>query len=365
MTDTVNNCSDSICFLVNVTGNNPCIASFMAADSGTFVSFTNLSQADSSAYWYWTFGDNTWSDLKNPTHQYNGNGPYVVCLTVYDTANNCTDTYCDSVYLNYGNYCNAAFSYNASGTNLHFLNYSSYCNSPNWYWTFGDGGTSTNFDPWHQYSSIGYYQVCLYLTDNTCGCSDSVCQTVYAGTSNTACDASFILIADSSQQGLYYGYNYSTGSNLIYYWSWGDGTFSTDQYPTHTYADSGFYTICLAVYDTISGCGDSLCTNYYILKQMKMSGIHEIIFVNTTVVPPLADDAVDWKLFPNPAGNNFKIESHGKIDQLLISDLSGRTIHIVNDYNGKDISLNSFTQGAYMVHVLIDNRWYSKLLMKQ
>jgi hypothetical protein len=37
---------------------------------------------------------------KNPVHQYNSSGPYLVCLIVYDTAENCVADHCDSIYLN-------------------------------------------------------------------------------------------------------------------------------------------------------------------------------------------------------------------------------------------------------------------------
>ncbi|MBK6641854.1 MAG: PKD domain-containing protein [Bacteroidetes bacterium] len=71
------------------------------------------------------------------------------------------------------------------------------------------------------------------------------------------CNAEFIIIPDTSQTGLYYGYNLSTGNNLIYTWNWGDGTTSTGQLPSHTYSDSGYYQICLTILDTIAACQDT------------------------------------------------------------------------------------------------------------
>jgi gliding motility-associated-like protein len=47
----------------------------------------------------------------------------------------------------------------------------------NWFWDFGDGGTSTAQNPSHMYSAAGTYHVCLY-TINTGGCADTLCSDV-------------------------------------------------------------------------------------------------------------------------------------------------------------------------------------------
>jgi len=47
-----------------------------------------------------------------------------------------------------------------------------------WYWTFGDGGTSTVSYPYHQYDTAGYYVVTL-LVKSKDGCRDSVSDTVH------------------------------------------------------------------------------------------------------------------------------------------------------------------------------------------
>jgi PKD repeat protein len=308
----------------------------------------------------WSFGDNSVSYFNNPEHTYASSGNYYVCVTVSDTGNNCNSTYCQYVYVNDSNQlCNASFSYTASGTNVHFINSSSGCNDTNWYWQFGDGATSTNFDPWHEYASAGY--------DSICGCSDSICEEVYAGGNNFGCNAEFVLYPDSFQQGLYWGYNYSTGQNLSYYWWWGDGAFSTGQYPSHTYADSGYYTICLSIFDTIGMCSDSFCSNYYIMKQAKMMGMHEVIFVNATGVPSVnGDKVIQWSIFPNPASDNIRIQTNAdKIDKVRITDVSGKEVKEISSYTGESISLESLPQKVYIVQTFIEGIWSSKLLIRQ
>lgn len=52
-----------------------------------------------------------------------------------------------------------------------------------WYWTFGDGATSTDVHPVHTYSSSGSYEVCLTVS-NANG-EDTFCRTVTLGTTAT------------------------------------------------------------------------------------------------------------------------------------------------------------------------------------
>ncbi len=45
-------------------------------------------------------------------------------------------------------------------------------------WTFGDGGSSSLFEPIHTYPDTGWYQVMLYV-QNSYGCMDTASQMVY------------------------------------------------------------------------------------------------------------------------------------------------------------------------------------------
>ena len=61
--------------------------------NGHFVSFTDSSYSPVS--WFWSFGDDFFSDLQNPTHYYHNPGTYNVCLTSTNICNQ--QTFCDSV----------------------------------------------------------------------------------------------------------------------------------------------------------------------------------------------------------------------------------------------------------------------------
>ncbi len=58
----------------------------------------NLSTgANDISEYAWDFGDGNTSTEAYPTHVYDGNGPYVLCLTI--TSGSCSDTYCDSISI--------------------------------------------------------------------------------------------------------------------------------------------------------------------------------------------------------------------------------------------------------------------------
>jgi len=62
---------------------------------------------------------------------------------------------------------------------VRFIDRSAY-EPEHWYWTFGDGGTSTAIHPVHSYAAAGTYEVCL-LVSNSNG-SDTYCRTITLGT---------------------------------------------------------------------------------------------------------------------------------------------------------------------------------------
>lgn len=256
-----------------------CNAMFTALfTSGNTVNFNDLSTGNPVS-WYWNFGDGTSSTLQNPSHSYTLNGAVVVCLTI-TTANNCTSTYCDTIFVQGGstNNCNASFiAYpdSLAGLNtLHFLNTSSstYANYQIVYlWNFGDGTTSSAMNPTHTFSpnSSGVYNVCLTMkvlaSNNTIVCTNTFCQNVTVGTSGTGCQNTITYI----NQGNLFTFTGSVNSNnpTTYYWNFGDGTSATGQNATHTFAppSSGVngYNVCLYTVTTNTNtgttCSDSSC----------------------------------------------------------------------------------------------------------
>lgn len=88
----------------------PCNADFWVLQAYTTDSITNLPVPTPNELWVWnlssggtgafsflwSFGDGTSSTDPFPTHTYANGGPYILCLTINDSAG-CTSTHCDSV----------------------------------------------------------------------------------------------------------------------------------------------------------------------------------------------------------------------------------------------------------------------------
>lgn len=83
-------------------------------------------------------------------------------------------------------------------------------------------------------------------------------------TSNQAfaqrCFADFTFLPDSTNKLKIYFTNKSGGSSTAqYFWSFGDGTSSNSNSPTHTYTMGKTYTVCLIIKDTFTKCSDTIC----------------------------------------------------------------------------------------------------------
>ncbi|MBI3233614.1 MAG: PKD domain-containing protein [Bacteroidetes bacterium] len=240
-----------------------CKASFQFNVSSSTVYFYDSSYtASGNATYKWTFGDGTASTAKNPTHAYNGLGPYTVCLIISDST--CSDTICQSISLGgSGSSCHAKYSDSTSGYDAFFSDLSTGTNSNTRYtWDFGDNTSSTSQNPSHNYVIGGQYYVCLSITDSNC--SDTYCSYITVGTSGSACTAKFIDSAAANN--IIYFNNYSVGSNggtgFTSTWDFGDSTFATGTNLSHTYNSAGTYYVCLTISD--SNCSDTYCSTIYV-----------------------------------------------------------------------------------------------------
>ena len=197
--------------------------------------------------WVWSFGDGGTSTLQNPTHTYTTPGTYSVTLTATNSAGSNTVSQTGYITVNAA-VPFASFASNVtSGINplsVQFTDTSN--NTPTaWYWTFGDGYTSTLQNPVHTFSS-GSYAVSLGVT-NTAGSNTST-MPAYINVSNAASPpvSSFIADIRSGSAPLTVQFTDTSGNSPNgWQWSFGDGSQSTDQNPTHTYVQSGTYSVSL------------------------------------------------------------------------------------------------------------------------
>ncbi len=258
---TTSNCVDSVCNVITITSTSNCNAGFNYQSSNNTANFFGMATGGGSiTSWAWYFGDGTTASGQNPVHTFPGSGYWTVCLYI-TTSNGCSDSTCQQVYISGPiSACQPYFTYTPGANNTVTFSDQSVGNPTNYYWNFGDGGTSTAINPVHQYAQNGVYYVCLTIIDSAFGCTATYCDTVIIGNIIGNCNAQFQYF---DSLGTYYFM--SNGSpNYNYYWTFGDGFISYAANPTHIYSNPGAYSVCLTIYDSLSNCSDTWCDSIFV-----------------------------------------------------------------------------------------------------
>ncbi|MCZ2223527.1 MAG: PKD domain-containing protein [Chitinophagales bacterium] len=163
-----------------------------------------------------------------------------------------------------------------------------------WIWNYGDGTnasyTSAPFN--HTYVTGGSFSVKLKTVDSY-GCVDSVYKNNAVKIAKTTAifTESDTLVCPGTEVNFI---NQSTGNNLSYQWSFGDGNTSTSISPNHSYNNEGTYTIRLFATDTL-GCADTLLK----INRIKVYNPKASFTINdsTAVCPPLLVNTNNTSLY--------------------------------------------------------------------
>ncbi len=137
------------------------------------VSFAGNVQNPNYQY-LWNFGDGTTQSGPNPSHEFDDEGTYMIQLIASNNTG-CADTV--SALVNVYPVPHASFAlYHGSGTyyaNISQMTLNNLSSGATTYqWTFGDGYSSTDFEPIHQFTEPGNYTITL-IAANQYGCIDS------------------------------------------------------------------------------------------------------------------------------------------------------------------------------------------------
>lgn len=230
----------------------------------TFLDRSKVNPANNVSY-SWKFSTLGTSTAKSPSFTFPGPGNYPVTLTLSDGVTTCTHTSTVNIPLIYETakfsapkttVCkNERFSISASGDPVRISEY---------YWRLGNGAFfkgSARLDT--SLANTGSYAITLVVKNSYAGCTDTLTVPGYitvigptaAFTNNTgACLNTSATFTDQS-----------TATSKISKWTWdfGDGTsqsFATGGPFTHSYKDTGTYSVQLTVQDDV-GCTHTLLKN--------------------------------------------------------------------------------------------------------
>ena len=233
--------------------------SFTSSNCSTFT-FMDTSLVDSNATvtYAWDFGDGNTSAQANPSHTFNNNGSYQVCLSI-TTSDSCTSVICQNVQVNCTiPTCDASFTTNTG--NCPFVNFTNTSSSQpgnitSYFYDFGDGTSATTANALHKYTANGTYISCLTITTSD-GCSSTTCDTlVISCIPQPSCNADFSTTSNNCPSIAFNNLS-TTNNDTIVSWNWqfGDGAEDSVNYNAlHTYQSNGTYTVHLTI-EASSGC---------------------------------------------------------------------------------------------------------------
>ena len=212
----------------------------------------------------WDFGDGSpriQTGIGPVFHSYAGAGTYNVKLILPDTA------YCNApdsltIPLSVAANVRARFTTPSTGCvqyNAVFRNTS--VAGQTWLWDFGDGQTSTAFEPIHLYANAGTYNVVLIAYNpNTCNLSDTTAAFTITVFDSPTPDFSFAPDPPLENTPTIFT-NLSSPDAVRFKWDFGDGDslLTTSRAPVlHQYNATGTFNACLTAYNII-GCDSTIC----------------------------------------------------------------------------------------------------------
>jgi len=265
------NCLDGLSSAAN------CAANFIVYPEDVLFTRTysyDLLVTNADYQYEWSFGDGTTSSESNPTHTYQHDGEFLVCLSVANES--CQDISCDTLTVNSPMFHDCDFDIAAKNAdNTYQLEVYNTTDLGAYYpqrvsWYNYESGIILGDDPILSYTLIDaslFVNVCADIEvvyENESTCTATLCKTLFnqnffGDNSASSCTALFTYLP-SSNLGVIDFHNHSLEGSLSVNWDFGDGTTSNSQAPVlgHTYESPGLYEVCLSIQDSFA-CTNTLC----------------------------------------------------------------------------------------------------------
>ena len=255
--------TDQLIITVNAPNAAPqavATADIYSGEAPLMVNFTGSTSTDDTGItsYNWEFGDGETSNQADPSHEFQGPGVYTVTLTVSD-AEGLESTHQLDITVNEPNAAPQAVATADiySGETPLLVNFTGSTSSDDtgitsYNWEFGDGNTSNEVDPSHEFQGPGVYTVTLTVSDAD-GLESTHQLIITVNAPNAAPQAVATADIYSGEAPIMVNL---TGSASIddtgitaYNWEFGDGNISNEVDPSHEFQEPGVYTVTLTVSD--------------------------------------------------------------------------------------------------------------------
>ncbi len=256
----------------------------------------NFSAISSSAVaWSWDFGDGNTSDEQNPTYSFESFGEFPVTLTVTNvygctnsaTVNTINLTELKAVLDDTDISGCAPLDVALTESSISVTDITS------WNWevkSTSNSYTSTDEAPTFSVIDTGVYDVVLIVA-NTLGCQDT---TTFSQSIEVGTPPVINFTADPVETCIEWDINFTDASSPnieTWFWDFGNGENSTEQNPTLSYPDTGYYDISLV--GTHNGCVNTLTLDDYIFVKAPVAKFQVINFCEEPFRRKFKNNAID------------------------------------------------------------------------